>query len=288
MKSLKEILTFSAFKPEVEDPKYSLAQRLRGRAAVFANIGSVTAKVGVVVFDQKGVEAMRDVEVVRMTGQDNEIDLIRKRANQYETDAVVLLSGQEGSAFIVNTAMHTSHDLFMEAVNNRISQVIGREPQPDTAYLPVVNPDRESTMVFAVSQKPMKRTINTLNEHGLKVAFAGFAMAGTFDYLVRRDYGLLSHERDLLIVDNTGTFLLRFEDGDWTQVSCRTDVQANPNESHLERVLSRDGSFERGVDFICSTEFALGEWLRRRHPETKFTHLYQGKTDVDFWIGAQG
>lgn len=288
MRSIKEILTFKAFEPEIEDDHYPLRERFRGKCAVFANIGSVMAKTGLVRWDGAGKPVISDVDHFRRNGADNEITNLVAKVKKHSAAGVVLLVGSTGTAVIVNSAMHVSHAMLLSAMETRLGQVIGRDPLTDEAYIPVVNPVRDNTLVFSVQKPEISRLVTAVSGHEIRVARAGFPFAAIMDYLIRMEIDRVSGQRDLLILDPCGTFLLSFDSAEWVHVSCRTDVQAVASANFIERMLERDGSVKRGVDFISSVEFAFGEWAKEQFPSMPCHNIFPETPHADFWFAAQG
>ena len=231
---LKSVLTFAAFRPDFDDADLTWSKRYAGRRSLLINIsrGSVTWRS----IDRKG-------RLQEMGSQDGEFsEVANSRAEEWRsmTDGG-WCSISINNRFIVSLESNLSRrENFTELLRSNPKAVLGSKFDRSKRYAVFHHPRTPASMLMSCEEAMVKSVEDVLRANTLK---AGRICCGLFAMLE----GKLQEIYDGKHPDGGGSFLLMAmsegsiaalvqQDGNWTDLRCRSGMSVDSPDSVLQIV----------------------------------------------------
>jgi hypothetical protein len=232
-KDIKEVLTFAAFRPEADNPKYIWAQRFPKRKSVIVNISK--GQVSWAYFDKKN----HVIDMGECPGEFTEVAGDMGSAWHANTeDGWIGISLNNRFIFTLEHNLSRKKGWEDELVANPKS-ILGSKYDRTKRYALHHSPDSSASLLLAADESMIKATEETLRANNLRAArvCSGlFAMTANLLNRLASDSSL--KQQDLLVItwNNGALSVLRQKGGQWQDLRCRSGIAAD-DENAIATVL---------------------------------------------------
>ncbi len=232
-KDIKDVLTFAAFRPEADNPKYNWAQRFPKRKSVIVNISR--GQVSWAYLDKKN----QVVDIGECPGEFVEVAGDMGSAWHANTeDGWIGISLNNRFIFTLEHNLSRKKGWEDELVANPKS-ILGSKYDRTKRYALHHSPDSSASLLLAADESMIKATEETLRSNNLRAArvCSGlFAMTANLLNRLAADPNL--KQQDLLVItwNNGALSVLRQKGGQWQDLRCRSGISAD-DENAIATVL---------------------------------------------------
>lgn len=232
-KDIKDVLTFAAFRPEADNPKYPWAQRFPKRKSVLVNISR--GQCSWAYLDRKGTI----VEVGESSGEFVEVATDMAHSwTEHTEEGWVGVSLNNRFIFTLEHNLSRKKGWEEELAANPKS-ILGSKYDRTKRYALHHNPESSASLLLAADESMIKSIEETLRGNNLRAAriCSGlFSMTGNL--LTRLSSDPAFKQGDLLVITwNDGALsVLRIKGGQWQDLRCRSGLLAS-DENSISTVL---------------------------------------------------
>jgi len=232
-KDIKEVLTFAAFRPEADNPRFPWPVRFPKRKSVIVNIGR--GRVGWACFDRKGHldnVGESDGEFVEVAAQMADF----WRAATEDGWMGVSLNNR----FIISLEHNLSRKKgWQEELRQNPKSILGTKYDRTKRYAVHHNPETSASLVMACDDSMVKSIEETMRSHNLRPARICVGLFASLSNLLNRiaaDTALKN--QDLIIVSwlDHSLCVLRQRAGQWQDMRCRSGLQPG-DEASVSQIL---------------------------------------------------
>jgi len=221
LKDIKEVLTFAAFRPEADNPKFAWPQRFPKRKSVLVNVSRGQCSWAFVnrkgQIEETGEASGEFVEVATDMG-DN------WRANT--EDGWIGLS--VNNRFIISLEHNLSRKKGWEdEIRQNPKAILGTKHDRTKKYALNHNPETSASLLMACDESMIKGMEDSMRSQNLKparICTGLFAMTSALLNRISSDNALRS--QDLIVVTwcNGSLCILRQKGGQWQELRCRSGL----------------------------------------------------------------
>ncbi|MAS93017.1 MAG: hypothetical protein CMO55_07445 [Verrucomicrobiales bacterium] len=233
LKDIKDVLTFAAFRPEADNPRFSWAQRFPKKKSVLVNISR--GKVSWACLNKKGVvesASEADGEFVEVASQ------MGDHWSDHTEDGWIGIS--LNNRFIVSLEHNLSRKKgWQEELKQNPKSVLGTKYDRTKRYALHHNPETSASLMLACDESMVRSVEESLRSHNLRAAriCSGlFAMTSTLMGRIESDNAFKN--QDLIVVtwlDNS-LCVIRQKNGQWQDLRCRSGL-APQDENSVAQIL---------------------------------------------------
>ncbi|MDF1825657.1 MAG: hypothetical protein P1U68_13510 [Verrucomicrobiales bacterium] len=223
LKDIKDVLTFSAFRPEADNPKFAWPQRFPRRKSVLINISR--GHVSWSIINKKGQiddVGEADGEFVEVASQMADYWL----SNTEDGWVGISLNNR----FIISLEHNLSRKKgWQEELRQNPKSVLGTKYDRTKRYALHHSPETSASLMMACDDSMLKSIEETMRGHNLRparICVGLFAMTAHLMNRVAADNTL--NQQDLIIVTwlDQSLCVIRQKDGQWKDLRCRSGLQA--------------------------------------------------------------
>ncbi|MDF1755827.1 MAG: hypothetical protein P1U89_23760 [Verrucomicrobiales bacterium] len=232
-KDIKDVLTFAAFRPEADNPKYNWAQRFPKRKSVIVNISR--GQCSWAYLDKRN----QVVDVGEAAGEFAEVAGDMGSSWHANTeDGWIGISLNNRFIFTLEHNLSRKKGWEDEILTNPKS-ILGSKYDRTKRYALQHNPESSASLLLAADESMIKSTEETLRASNLRAArvCSGlFAMTGNLLARLASDPNF--KQQDLLVITwNDGALsVLRQKAGQWQDLRCRSGISVS-DENAIATVL---------------------------------------------------
>ncbi|MDF1862468.1 MAG: hypothetical protein P1U87_19785 [Verrucomicrobiales bacterium] len=233
LKDIKEVLTFAAFRPEADNPKFTWPQRFPKRKSVLVNISR--GHVSWCYLNKKGqIEDIgeADGEFAEIAGQ------MADNWASHTEDGWIGVS--LNNRFIISLEHNLSRKKgWQEELRQSPKSILGTKYDRTKRYALHHSPETSASLMMACDDsiiKTIEETMRTRNLRSGRICVGLFAMTANLLNRISADTALKS--QDLIIatwLDNS-LCVLRQKAGQWQDLRCRSGLQPN-DEATVSQML---------------------------------------------------
>lgn len=220
-KDIKEVLTFAAFRPEADNPKFNWAQRFPKRKSVIVNISR--GQCSWVYLDKKN----EVVDMGEALGEFPEVAGDMGGAWHANTDdGWVGISLNNRFIFTLEHNLSRKKGWEDEIVQNPKS-ILGSKYDRTKRYALHHSPQSSASLLLAADESMIKSTEETLRSNNLRAArVCSGLFAMTANLLNRLEADPKLKQQDLIVITwNDGALsVLRQRNGQWQDLRCRSGI----------------------------------------------------------------
>ena len=221
LKDIKDVLTFAAFRPEADNPKFNWAQRFPKRKSVIVNISR--GKCSWAFLSKKG----QIVDIGESPGEFPEVagDFGHKWYENTE-DGWVGISLNNRFIFTLEHNLSRKKGWEDELASNPKS-ILGSKYDRTKRYALHHNPESSASLLLAADESMIKSVEETLRSNNLRAARICSGLFGmTANLLNRLGSDPNFKQNDLLVITwNDGALsVLRQKGGQWQDLRCRSGL----------------------------------------------------------------
>lgn len=232
LNEIMNVLTFAAFRPDADDSEMTWSKRFAGRRSLLLNISRTHSSWRSV--SRKGVFG----EVVSQDGELAEMAPHRAEEWRSSTDGG-WCSVSLNNRFIISLETNLSRrDNFAELLRTNPKAVLGTKYDRGKRYAVFHHPSTTSSLLMACDDVMVKSVEDMLRANGLK---GGRICCGLFTILEEKLREIYEENRPeatksfLLIASCEGSVAaLLQQDGQWTEVRCRTGLSTETVEPAMQ------------------------------------------------------
>lgn len=232
-KDIKEVLTFAAFRPEADNPKFNWAQRFPKRKSVIVNISR--GECSWAYLDKKN----EVVDVGSAPGEFPEVAGDMGSAWHANTeDGWIGISLNNRFIFTLEHNLSRKKGWEDEIVANPKS-ILGSKYDRTKRYALHHSPESSASLLLSADESMIKATEETLRANNLRAArvCSGlFAMTANLLNRLAADPNL--KQQDLIVItwNNGALSVLRQRSGQWQDLRCRSGISVS-DENAIATVL---------------------------------------------------
>ncbi len=226
LKDIKEVLTFAAFRPEADNPKYAWPQRFPKRKSVIININRGHCSWS--FFDKKG-------NICRTGEADGEFpDVLAHMGEEWKNNTE---DGWVGISINNRFIISLEHNLsrkkgWEDDIRTNPKAILGTKYDRSKRYALHHNPETSASLLLACDDSMIKSIEEAMRSYNLRAARICCGLFATTAHLLNR----ISHDstfkdQDLIVVTwSMGSLcILRQNAGEWKELRCRSGLP--PEES---------------------------------------------------------
>jgi hypothetical protein len=263
IKDIRDVLTFAAFRPESDNPKFSWPQRFPNRKSTIVNISR--GQVGWAYLNKKGqIEdtGSAEGEFAEVAGMmaDNWI------ANTEDGWLGVSINNR----FIVSLEHNLSRKKgWQDELRHNPKSILGTKYDRSKRYAIHHNPETSASLVMACDDsmiKTIEETMRSRNLRSARICVGLFAMTANLLDRIGADNSLKA--QDLVIVtwlDNS-LCVMRQKDGQWQDLRCRSGLQPGDEATISQMVRPFVEKAESSTRVVLMQDRINGEFSKNYLP----------------------
>lgn len=263
LKDIKDVLTFAAFRPEADNPKFTWPQRFPKRKSVLVNISR--GHVSWCYLNKKGqIEDIgeADGEFVEVAGQ-----MCDNWASHTEDGWIgVSLNNR----FIISLEHNLSRKKgWQEELRQSPKSILGTKYDRSKRYALHHSPETSASLMMACDDSMIKTIEETMRSRNLRpgrICVGLFAMTANLLNRIATDTALKS--QDLIIatwLDNS-LCVLRQKAGQWQDLRCRSGLQPNDEATVSQMLRPFIDAAESGTRVLLMEDRNNGEFTKNYLP----------------------
>lgn len=228
LKDIKDVLTFAAFRPEADNPRFAWPQRFPKRKSVLVNISR--GKVSWANVNKKGKidsTSEADGEFVEVASH------MADHWNNSTEDGWIGIS--LNNRFIVSLEHNLSRKKgWQEELRQSPKSILGTKYDRTKRYALHHNPETSASLMLACDESMIKSVEESIRSHNLRparICSGLFAMTSTLMNRIEADSALKN--QDLIVVtwlDNS-LCVIRQKGGQWQDLRCRSGLAPQDDNS---------------------------------------------------------
>lgn len=222
-KDIKDVLTFAAFRPESDNPRFSWPQRFPRRKSVLVNIGRGHCSWAFI--NRKGQ--------LENTGEaDGEfVEVATHMADQWRANTEDGWLGISlNNRFIISLEHNLSRKKgWQEELRQSPKTVLGTKYDRTKRYALHHNPETSASLLMACDDSMVKSIEEAMRGHNLRAARICSGLFATTAHLLNRIAGdNMLKSQDLIVVTwlDGSLCVVRQKNGQWQDLRCRSGIPA--------------------------------------------------------------
>ena len=280
LKDIKDVLTFAAFRPEPDNPKFSWQQRFPKRKSVIINISR--GKVSWALLNKRGaIESTSEAEgeFVEVAGQMGEY------WSDHTEDGWIGVS--LNNRFIVSL----EHNLprkkgWEEELRQNPKGILGTKHDRTKRYALHHNPETSASLMMACDESLIKSVEESMRTYSLRparICCGLFAM--TAKLMNRIDSDTTLKNQDLIVVtwlDNS-LCVIRQKGGQWQDLRCRSGLAPKDENSVAQILRPFLDSAQPNTHVILMEDRMKGDFSQNYLPMIQNLHVTDVTEDNCLW-----
>jgi hypothetical protein len=220
-KDIKDVLTFAAFRPEPDNPRFTWAQRFPGRKSVV--VGVSRGRCAWACLDRKG-------QVDSVGEADGEfVEVAAQMADSWKAsteDGWIGLS--LNNRFIISLEHNLSRKKgWQEELRLNPKTILGTKYDRTKRYAIHHNPETSASLVMACDDSMVKAAEEAMRSHNLRPARICVGLFAATSHLLDRVAAETSlKSQDLIVATwvDSSLCLVRQKGGQWQDIRCRSGI----------------------------------------------------------------
>jgi len=221
LKDIKEVLTFAAFRPEADNPKFAWPQRFPKRKSVIININR--AHVSWAYFDKKG-------NVARTDESDGEFqEVVSAKGSEWKNNTEDGWVGISiNNRFIISLEHNLSRKTGWEdEIRTDPKSILGTKYDRSKRYALHQNQETSTSLLMACDDSMIKGIEEAMRSYNLRAARVCCGLFATTSHLLNRISNDASfNNQDLIVVtwSHGSLCILHQSGGQWKELRCRSGL----------------------------------------------------------------
>lgn len=227
-KDIKDVLTFAAFRPEADNPRFSWPARFPKRKSCVVNIGR--GRVSWACVDRKGgIETVGEADG----------EFVEVAAQMSDFWAASSEDGWIGVSLNNRFIVSLEHNIprkkgWQEELRLNPKSILGTKYDRTKRYALHHNPETSASLLMACDDSMVKSIEETMRSHNLRPARICVGLFASLAHLLKRiDADAALKQQDLVIVSwlDHSLCVLRQKAGQWQDLRCRSGLQPGDEAS---------------------------------------------------------
>ena len=279
-KDIKEVLTFAAFRPEADNPKFTWSQRFPKRRSVLVNASR--GHVSWCYLDRKGgIDRVGEAE-----GEFAGIaPQMAEEWHAHTEDGWIGLS--LNTRFIISLEHNLSRKKgWQEELRQNPKSVLGTRYDRSKRYALHHNPETSASLLMACDESMVKSTEEAMRGQNLRparICIGLFAMTANLLNRIAADNALKSQDLILVTWLDQSLCVLRQKGGQWQDFRCRSGLQPGDEAtvSHMIRPFIEKA--EPSTRVILMEDRKNGEFSQRYLSQFGSLHRTDATEESNLW-----
>ena len=231
-RDIKDVLSFAAFRPEADNPRFPWSKRFPGRKSVLVNVGR--GKVTWAYMNKRGA--------VENTGMaDGEfMDVASQMATDWANQADGWVGVSLNNRFIISLEHNLSRQKgWEETIRTNPKSLLGTKHDRTKRYSLHHSPETSASLVLACDESMIKSVEESMRSHNLRparICSGLFAMTGQLLNRISNDEAFKNQDLVVITWCDGSLCVLRQKKGQWQDLRSRSGL--NPtDESAVQQML---------------------------------------------------
>lgn len=239
LKKIVELINGRAFRPDTIDPGKPMRERFgfgKNRSVAAFSFSPERIKAATITFGKEGVSFSAPGFV---KNDPLSMDFVIRYAKEARCTEAAALVSYSWFAEKQDTAFRGSDEERNFLLRENPRELMQRSPDADVAYALVSHPRRNQSVLFSYTKTVLARAIEPLTKTSLAVCRVQPGCYSLFNYIVNQRFDEVFPGNDLLIVDDCGLLLVMEQDGDWQEITFKSNPSGNFSKLLPQMLASR-------------------------------------------------
>jgi len=280
LKDIKEVLTFAAFRPEPDNPKFAWPQRFPKRKSVIVNVNRDSCNW--VFLNRKG-----DVDNVgEADGQF--MDVAAQMADQWQASSEDGWIGVSvNNRFIISLEHNISRKSgWADELRQNPKSILGTKYDRSKRYAIHHNHETSASLMMACDDSMIKTIEEVMRSHNLRAArvCSGlFAMTANFLNRVAADNSLKSQDLILVTWLEGSLCILRQKNGQWQDLRCRSGLPPQDEMTVTQMISPFVEAADSSTRVVLMEDKKNGGFSQKYLPLFSNLHVTDATDDYNLW-----
>lgn len=280
LKNIKEVLSFAAFRPEADNPKFAWPQRFPKMKSVLLNVGRDNCSWA--FLDRKGA-------VESVGSADGEfVDVAAQMADQWQAgteDGWVGVS--VNNRFIISLEHNLSRKSgWEEELRQNPKSILGTKHDRTKRFAIHHNPETSASLVMACDDSMIKTIEDGMRSHNLRparICSGLFAMTANFLNRVASENTLKNQDLILVTWLDGSLCVLRQKKGQWQDLRCRSGLPPQDEMTVNQMIKPFVEAAEPSTRVLLMEDRKQGGFSQKYLPLFGNLHVTDATEDHNLW-----
>lgn len=263
IKDIREVLTFAAFRPEADNPRFSWGQRFPKRKSTIVNISR--GHVSWCFLNKKG-------EIDDIGEADGEfVEVASMMSDHWQAhteDGWIGLS--LNNRFIISLEHNLSRKKgWEEELRQNPKSILGTKHDRTKRYALHHNPETSASLLMACDDsmvKTIEEAMRSRNLRPARICVGLFAMTANLLERISRDSAMKAQDLILVTWLDNSLCVIRQKGGQWQELRCRSGLQPGDNATVSQMLRPFLDAAEPSTRIVLMEDTKNGEFSRNYLP----------------------